>query len=79
MDEQRNQWVSSLLQLEEQTRRANEELIMMHERLNRVDHSLVANKDIRDRQEKLAAVQVSQPLLVYVSKLYRICLSILKK
>ena len=69
MDEQRNQWVSSLLQLEEQTRRANEELIMMHERLNRVDHSLVANKDIRDRQEKLAAVQVSQPLLVNVSKL----------
>ncbi|XP_063728261.1 E3 ubiquitin-protein ligase LRSAM1-like [Symsagittifera roscoffensis] len=60
MDEQRNQWVSSLLQLEEQTRRANEELIMMHERLNRVDHSLVANKDIRDRQEKLAAVQAEE-------------------
>ncbi|XP_075255549.1 E3 ubiquitin-protein ligase LRSAM1-like isoform X2 [Convolutriloba macropyga] len=60
MDAQRSQLTAALLELEEKTRKANEELILMHERLNQADQSIIIHEDLRARQEQLAAVQAEE-------------------
>ena len=60
VDEQRCTWTKALLDLEQKTRQATEDLLSMYEKLNNSQDAFQREEDERSKQEHLGCIQVHE-------------------